>query len=53
MRFTFFIAFLWVIVTINAQETTGSLEGKIVDENGNSLANVQVTITDTETNFKY
>lgn len=53
MKVKIFIAFLFAILFVNAQETTGNLEGKIIDTNGQSIPFASVIITDTETNFSY
>lgn len=36
-----------------SQETTGTLEGKIIDKLGAPIDFATIVITDTETNFKY
>lgn len=53
MKIKFLIAFLLTTFAIYAQETTGNLEGKIIDPEGNPVPYATVTITDTETNFAY
>ncbi|WP_420575106.1 carboxypeptidase regulatory-like domain-containing protein [Kordia sp.] len=40
-------------LTLQAQETTGRLEGKINDSKNQPIAFADIIITDTETNFKY
>ena len=49
--------FIWVTLLcpflIVAQETTGSLEGKITDKEGAPIALATIIVTDTETNFKF
>lgn len=51
--YTFLVLLCCTLYTTYAQETTGVLEGKIIDAEGTSIPFATVTITDTETNFKY
>ena len=48
-----FLVILFFSLAIFSQETTGTLEGKIIDENGEAIPFTTVVLTDTETNFKY
>lgn len=47
-----FLILLFVVAT-NAQETTGSIQGTLTDPDNNPLPFAKITITETETNFKY
>lgn len=47
------ILFLFCLTIINAQETTGSIEGKIIDTKNNPIDAATIIVTDTETNFRY
>jgi len=48
----FIVLFLTVFLTFS-QETTGTLEGKVITANGESIPYASIILTDTETNFKY
>lgn len=52
-NYAFLILFFCGLFSAKAQETTGSIEGKITDTQGENIAFATVTITDTETSFKY
>jgi len=53
MKINIFIALFFSAFYINAQETTGNIEGKITDASGISIPFASIIITDTETNTTY
>jgi len=53
MKYFFLWAFALCTLISYSQETTGRLEGKIIDANGAPLAFANILVIDTETNFKF
>ncbi|TCI84928.1 TonB-dependent receptor [Tenacibaculum sp. M341] len=53
MKINIFIVLFFATLFIFSQETTGNLEGKIVDIDQQSIPFASVILTDLETNFKY
>ncbi len=53
MKINIFIVLFFSIFLTFAQETTGNLEGKVIDIHGESIPFASIILTDIETNFKY
>ncbi len=53
MKIKIFIVLFLSIIISQAQETTGSIEGKIMDINSSSIPFATVILTDLETSFTY
>ena len=53
MKSILLVIALFVLSTLHAQETTGSLQGTVLDNEKKPLPGVKVVIIDNETNYTY